>query len=244
MRVGAANTVEGGGVLTHGDVLLRAHREEVARCWIAGIVQVVVRGGQTHTGQIVLIGAVERHADDFVIGDLAVAEAIVGDAVRTRIATEVDRANVLQIQTGQHRPGHPLEGITTVQRSGKDHIAADPLQGHGIAFVVEPTDVGKFIASLSDIVELAISRVVVGVDRVSVPGAVVLVALQGADVAVVLALEHLRHFTAEEQRGAEGRAVRIAFDPGIGESEVRQATELAVGDVERKIPGTSEQVAV
>ena len=66
----------------------------------------------------------------------------------------------------------------------------------------------------------------------------------GVEVAVLLALEHLGDFPAQEDLGAKGRAVLVALDPGICEGEVRQATELAVGDVEGQIPGASKEVAV
>ena len=66
----------------------------------------------------------------------------------------------------------------------------------------------------------------------------------GVEVAVLLALEHLGDFPAQEDLGAEGRAVLVALDPGIRKGEVRQATELAVGDVEGQIPGASKEVAV
>ena len=66
----------------------------------------------------------------------------------------------------------------------------------------------------------------------------------GVEVAVLLALEHLGDFPAQEDLGAEGRAVLVALDPGIREGDVRQATELAVGDVESQVPGASKEVAV
>ena len=36
----------------------------------------------------------------------------------------------------------------------------------------------------------------------------------------------------------------VSFDPGVGEGEVGEAAKLAVGEVERQIPGTPEQIAV
>ena len=57
-------------------------------------------------------------------------------------------------------------------------------------------------------------------------------------------MEYLGDLPAQEDLGAEGRAVLIALDPWVREGEVRQTTKLTVGDIDGQVPSAAKEVAV
>ena len=165
-------------------------------------------------------------------------EVVVEHAIGHGLAPHIHGGDLLGIETSDQTPGGPQEGVAAIEGPDELEIAANPLHHHGVAVVVEPAVARALGFSLLHRADRSIERIVVAVDVVSKVGAGSLIEIRnGVKVAVVLALEHLRHIAADEGLGPEGGAEGITLDPGVGEGDIKQAAELAVGEAGGDVPG-------
>ena len=135
-------TVEGRGVLAHGDKLLGANAQEVALGGVTGIVEGVHRGRQPQADQLVGRGAVFAvvgHTNHVADGGRAVTREVVGGrGVGHLLPREVDRLDLLRVQADDDVPGGLFVGVTAVQGTGEGRGATNPLDRHGVAVELEP----------------------------------------------------------------------------------------------------------